>query len=137
VYVKIDESFDNPPSSLLHLDETLGENELVEECIRLLGQMEARIERYENAARRGNTGVRLFFATRGLTEIESIGTTFRQRWTALRILTPDPPVEIRRRAEAIVDGILGACSRITIPGDPSISDRERLHHLLGLVTREN
>lgn len=116
--------------------EELDDEALIAECERLLERMEARIESFEKAPVTMESGVRLFWPVRGLDEINSLGVTFHQRWTQLRIRMPDPPKQIEDRAEAVVDGFLRTGTNVVVPGAPGVSTRDRLRQLLGLSVRD-
>lgn len=125
-----DEPIPAPPFSE---SKDLDDDGLVAECLRLLDAMEARIDAFENAGpRKTETGADTFWPLRGLDEINFLGKTFQNHWTELRIRTPDPPGEIRKRAEDLVERFLVADTNIVVPGEPGQSTRQRLRHLLGL-----
>ena len=110
----------------------LSEDQLVEECTRLLDCMEERLASYSSAGHKTSTGSALFWPVRGLDEINFIGTTFRKRWSELRIRTPNPPAEIRKRAERVVESFLETNTKVVLPGLPGVGDRRKLRDLLGL-----
>lgn len=124
----IEENTPAPPPDLKELSEA----ELVQECERLLGQMERRLDAVEDADSALETGAAPFWPVRTLDEINSIGITFRIAWTELRIRTPDPPSEIRKRAEDIVDRFLMWGEKVVVDGEPGEPQRQRLRRLMGL-----
>ena len=108
------------------------EEELIAECERLLGSMEVRLDSVEESDASLETGAAPFLPIRTLDEIISIGITFRVTWNELRIRTPDPPSEIRRRAEEVVERFLMWGEQVVVDGEPGEPKRQRLRRVLGL-----
>ncbi len=131
----IDDEFTSNPPSVAE-DDHLDDEALVAECMRLLERMEARIRDFKNTPRKASTGHEVFWPLRGLDEINSLGVTFRKRWTELQIRTPDPPKELHDRAERIVEAFLQAGTRVVVPGEPGEKTRDSLRKLIGLTAPE-